>query len=1342
MECKTWTYGRAALNTTVGRTIVGFSARRCLLALVIACTALGNASFAAGDRALGDVGATDSTPPPARYEHPTPHAGGLSFELATPRTLAAAYEGREELRRELELDLARSTALASGDFDGDGIDDLVCGYSGSEGGIVTLHRGNADAIFPHTPEARTRRALGTFTDEPFLSPARIYPSPGGADFIGTGDFDNDGNLDVVAAPRGGDHLQLLAGDGHGRLRLGTTVKLPGSVLAMVTGEIDPADGLADIAVAVSGPEGRAMVVFQGPEGAFRSGPVVTAMPAPADARSAAGPDRRAVLDLAAGAGIELEDWIALAEEKLGVSPAAAQPMRLDADAVTDLVLLPVGGGAPSVASGAAAATITVNTSLDNATAGDGDCTLREALTNANSDSDTTGGDCAAGSGADEIHFSIGGGGASATIAPSSALPTITGAVTINGNTQGCAGPPCIELDGTSAGASVNGLFITGGNSTIRGLVVNRFDLSGIRIESDNNFIEGNFVGTDIAGTTDLGNGQLGVAIVHGWDNTVGGTTEAARNVVSGNGSDGVLVAGDAQGNLVLGNYIGIDVTGSVALGNDLVGVEVDQGSNNTVGGTTASARNVISGNGQSGIFFDNATGNQAVGNYIGTDVSGTADLGNSQRGVLVGDSPNNTIGGTAAGARNIISGNDTTGVFIAGSLSDGNQVLGNYIGVDVNGTADLGNGSSGVEVETGSDNTIGGTTPGARNVISGNAGNGIFFDRTTGNEALGNYIGTDASGTADLGNSLRGVLIGDSPNNTIGGTDPGARNIISGNDANGVWIPGSLSDGNQVLGNYIGTDVSGTADLGNGNVGVEVESGSGNTIGGTAPGARNVISGNGQSGVLFDNASGNQALGNYIGTDASGTVDLGNTEQGVLIGDSTNNTIGGTDPAARNIISGNDSNGVWIAGSLSDGNQVLGNYIGVDVSGTASLGNGLLGVEIQDGTNNTVGGTALGSRNVISGNAEAGILIENSSGNQVVGNYIGTDASGMVDIGNAFEGVRIQAGSTNNTIGGATAAARNIISGNDRNGVVITGSTSSFNTVQGNYIGTDVTRWGPLGNASRGVHISDGAFDNPIGGSVPGEGNVIVYNAEEGVNVIGTGAGNPILGNSIASNGLLEIDLAEDGVTINDNRDPDAGPNDLQNYPVLTQADATTTPDIIIGGDLNSLRNEVFRIEFFASSDCDSSGFGDGGRFLGSTTETTGGSGDVSFSMTLLAPVSDGEVITATATNPANSTSEFAQCFTATCSAFVVFPHMITAADKNTLEWLAPEDVKFAKGDLAAVGTYTTTGDGFWMGATTLDISADNPAPGNGLYYVVKPLGCGGWETSAGAEPGRDGSLP
>jgi hypothetical protein len=318
---------------------------------------------------------------------------------------------------------------------------------------------------------------------------------------------------------------------------------------------------------------------------------------------------------------------------------------------------------------------------------------------------------------------------------SAALPIISDSVTIDGSTQpGFTGIPIIELNGSQAGANADGLRITAGNSVVSGLVINRFSSDGVELSvNGGNIVEGCFIGTDATGTVDLGNAFRGLNIASS-DNLIGGTTAAARNVVSGNNNTGILITAGTTGNLVQGNFIGTNAAGTGAIGNG------------------------------SGVVTEGQSGNSA----------------------------SHTIGGTAPGARNIISGNNGTGIIIGGTLT-GSLVQGNFIGTDVTGTFALGNVSDGVLISFGSaNNTIGGTTPGARNVISGNGANGVRSDYHP-NTVQGNFIGTQENGVSPLGNGSNGVLINFFNDNAIGGSASGAGNTIAFNGGAGVQVLGTTS---------------------------------------------------------------------------------------------------------------------------------------------------------------------------------------------------------------------------------------------------------------------------------------------------------------------------------------------------------------------------------------------------------------------------------------------------------------------------------------------------------------------------------------------------------------------
>jgi hypothetical protein len=505
--------------------------------------------------------------------------------------------------------------------------------------------------------------------------------------------------------------------------------------------------------------------------------------------------------------------------------------------------------------------------------------LRQAILDANNNP-----------GADTIAFAIGTG--AQTIAPTSPLPAITGPVTIDGTSQpGFAGTPLIEIDGNAAGTSAIGLDVAAAGSTIQDLIIVRFTNTGLQVDAGNTTVVGNIIGTDSAGDPKLGNLGNGIHIDGGHNNnTIGGPGAGMGNVLAGNGAQGLTIFRSA-GNLVQGNFIGTNAAGATGIGNS-VGLRIDGNfgiaSGNTVNG------NVISGNIHEGIFIIGNTGggngaynNLVEGNFVGTNPAGTAALANGASGVrLDGSARNNTVGGTTAAARNIISGNGQNGVFLAGTnTSGGNVIQGNYVGTDVTGTKPLGNGANGINLQSMFDDIVGGTTAGAGNLISANKGRGIdvLGIGATGNLIQGNLIGTNAAGTAVLGNSLDGIIVNGQSANTIGGTSAGAGNIIAGSGGQGIFLS-ATSNGNVVEGNFIGTDASATLNFGNHGDGVRINPGSNNKVGDIVPGAGNVIANNVGRGVNVIAGTGNEIRGNAIYANQALGIDLGG--DGVTLNDS------------------------------------------------------------------------------------------------------------------------------------------------------------------------------------------------------------------------------------------------------------------------------------------------------------------------------------------------------------------------------------------------------------------------------------------------------------------------
>ncbi len=585
------------------------------------------------------------------------------------------------------------------------------------------------------------------------------------------------------------------------------------------------------------------------------------------------------------------------------------------------------------------------------------------------------------------------------------------------------------------------------------------------------------------------------------------------------------------------------------------------------------------------LFLVDPTTGQALPDASRVVFSG---YGNSRQGVLL-DSTNATVGGTAPQDNNVITNNGLQGVSILPG-AEGNQVLGNQIGLagpSLNGRFARGsNGAEGVLVAA-SSNTIGGATAGAGNLISCNLSHGVRITGPTAtrNNVLENFIGVGPGGgylfgSGDPGNLGDGVRIDNAPENQIGTNDR--------------------------LGN---------TDLGN------------------------VISANEGAGVRIIGrlATGNVVAHNTIGLTVDGLSALGNSQEGVAVF-SANNQIGPDNTISANL------RGVLLSGSDATGNRVRDNRIGTDPVGTADLGNAREGVRIDNAPRNTVTGDFQGSQ-VISGNNMGVVLIgPGATGNLIQGNLIGSDVTGLHDLGNSQEGVRIE-NAPANTLGGTTGTARNLISANHW-GVVISGASATGNILQGNFIGTDITGLAPLGNELEGVLVQAGASVNQIGGASTAAGNTIAFNIRDGVRVEDKNSiRNAILTNSIHSNGALGINLVAggdplSGVTLNDPNDNDSGPNNLQNFPTLT-AIATSVAFTNIQGTLQSTPNTVFTIQFFANMTLDPSGYGEGERYLGGTTVRTGANGLVAFSADVPATVPAGQYVTATATDPAGNTSEF-----------------------------------------------------------------------------------------------------
>ncbi len=758
----------------------------------------------------------------------------------------------------------------------------------------------------------------------------------------------------------------------------------------------------------------------------------------------------------------------------------------------------------------------------------------------------------------------------------------------------------VTIGGTASGGPVGLALGASGGNLVAGNVGQGIQLD----DAASNTISGNLVGVvlnatgqQVAATDAQGNnaGNLsdGIFVLNSLGDAILG------NLVSNNRGDGIHAITDsgqtstepllAQSiNLsIAGNFIGTnnDGTSTVGLGNGSDGVFLDSVDQVTIGGTTG-GENVVSGNHANGIDLLQSSGILIEGNDIGTDSQGFSlpgdtalDLGNAADGIFINQSNRVMIGGIAAGTGNTISGNHASGVFISGTVSnsgsgttsDQNVIEGNWIGVGrrQGQTVAVPNAVAGIILSNADSNTIGGVS-GAGNVVSGNSLDGILLvNDARDNVVEGNAIGTDPTGSSALGNSADGIFLLGSTAVTISGVTPTGgtisgnmiqSNTISGNNEDGIQVFGTGATANSFTSNYIGLSYGGTR-IANGADGVLLnDAGPSNVVGGLGQG--NFISGNNQAGVEItgspDTTTGTEVVGNLIGTNPAGTTAVGNGSYGVLVYGSSANTIGGatgspgTGPG--NVISGNSQAGIQIfnpGGTQAINNVVLGNLVGTDAKGKAGLGNGSDGIEIENASDNTIGGVSTADCNMISGNAGNGVLIVqfpnlSASNNHILGNVIGANAADTTGLRNLGSGVELIDGSAN-FVGGASEGATlldtevpsgggqggqpgNLISGNGQWGVMIqlTGASvgQAQSVIQGNVIGLDASHTGAVGNGQGGVFV-DNVTSQPlgqtIGGSVAGAGNLITGNANVGIQLVGeqaggSGANDVVQGNLIGLN--------------------------------------------------------------------------------------------------------------------------------------------------------------------------------------------------------------------------------
>ncbi len=687
---------------------------------------------------------------------------------------------------------------------------------------------------------------------------------------------------------------------------------------------------------------------------------------------------------------------------------------------------------------------------------------------------------------------------------------------------------------------------------------------------------------------------------------------------------GIMIANStATGNTISHNFIGCNYRADTAAASpNQYGIAMA----NSASGTIV-FDNIISGNTIAGIAITGSTGNNIYNNRIGTDSSGTFPVPNNV-GIAIQDASSNNIGSTF-GQFNLISGNTMGGIVIDGLSSKNNAIYGNRIGTTLTGLDSLPN-ESGIILSYANSTTIGGSTYAHRNLISGNGGMGIVLNGTGTrlNTIIGNFIGCDITGVAPLPNYGGIAIKSNAHSNTIGGINAAERNIISANYEMGVYI--EASDSNVIVNNFIGPDSTGTDafylggdTLLQGN-GIEFNTvAAHNILGGYTPQERNIVSGNRVYGmVYYGNCNNNAVIGNYIGVDVTGNNPLPNATGICVDGGSNHN------PILNNVLSGNYSYGIFIVTTGTYYNTFQGNIVGLNASGTDTVPNDA-GLLIGGGTKyNTIGGYSASERNIISGNRFGGIEISDigTSDNLIRGNYIGTDITGLLSMPNEY-GISMLTYPANNIIDS------NVVSGNAHYGILLFEYADS-NQISNNYIGLGSDSVTPLSNGTVGIVLWNGCSNNYI------YRNAIAYHDTCAVAVKDNGTlYNTISQNEMYSNSLMGIEIFPEGPNANDAGDTDIGPNELMNTPVISYASWDCLSfNFWIYGTLDTENPDGCIVEIFEAQPDSIFSWGEGKKYIGSTTVDSNGNW-----MFNGYGIGDITLATATATSISGSTSEFSE---------------------------------------------------------------------------------------------------
>ncbi len=799
------------------------------------------------------------------------------------------------------------------------------------------------------------------------------------------------------------------------------------------------------------------------------------------------------------------------------------------------------------------------------------------------------------------------------------LPVITGALQIDATSlireNGSLG---IELDGSGIEDEANGLhFGQLGSGSAKGLSLHSFSGHGILIEGHVS-VASCFVGVDASGTVAKGNGGDGIHASSGAFFAVTGAPNKF-SIISGNAGNGIYSASSQT--TIQRSFVGTDITGTLDFGNSGHGVHI------TSGNATISAlgdRNIISGNGGSGVVVEDVQSLVLESTYIGTNSSGSGALGNDGNGVEIrGNVANIRIGGLTGIWPNAISSNGLHGILVdvEEAMGSGVVIQDNRIGVTAEGFGALGNGGNGITVEGGGNVYIDGGTE-RRQVIAGNVGHGIEVIGTNNVQIGSNLIGV--YGDKAIGNGGDGVRIaGDAFLTKL------TLNIISGNVEAGIRVLDSAHSV-SIEGNTIGADLSGTKAMPN-QVGIHVETtGSHLGIGGNSYATGNFIGGNSKSGIVIAKAGNSISINdNGIGVNRQTLTPLGNGDHGILIpadavlaagmdiGGTRSNLIGanggdgirvlgGSDVAVSNsyigvtdhgLPRGNAGTGVYIQDSPravllrnvigmngghgihltegANGVKLEGNMVGISFGQSGPGGaytpsrNGGDGVLVDGARGVAIGTVEQAQSNIIAANEGAGIRFRNVPSGIISGAWIGTFWNESAGFGNGGSGIAVENSE-------AVLIENAIVANNGEAGIHVLGSTGI--SIRGGAIGLSIQNTGSVeevavvGNGGPSILIDGSSGTNvmPSGVSVAGSKLdpapfiTLVRTAEYPAIEVLSGTENQFVGLRISGSDGLPIDLGGDGVTANDveARDTDSGPNNFQNSPQIVSATIQRSPNL------------------------------------------------------------------------------------------------------------------------------------------------------------------------------------